>query len=145
MHPGDIPRVIAIAGTVDQAPRWDIEAYHRVLDPAAAPARIALVAEFPETGLAGFLVTVLIPPQAELEMIVVAEPARRQGIARHLMARLFADLNQRRISDVLLEVRESNHPALAFYRTLGFIASGRRPRYYAEPEEDAILMCRFLP
>lgn len=142
MDLNDIADVMSIAETVDQAPRWDAEAYHRALDRSALPARIGLVAEDPEVGISGFLVAVLIPPQAELETIVVAESARRRGIARHLLAQLFADLNEKQIVDVLLEVRESNHPALELYRTLGFITIGRRTRYYSEPEEDAILMQR---
>jgi ribosomal-protein-alanine N-acetyltransferase len=39
-----------------------------------------------------------------------------------------------------LEVRPSNHAALAFYRAQGFAVTGRRPRYYADPVEDAVLL-----
>jgi len=41
---------------------------------------------------------------------------------------------------VLLEVRESNQVARAFYDRWGFKASGRRRRYYRDPVEDAILL-----
>jgi len=41
----------------------------------------------------------------------------------------------------LLEVRVSNHAARAFYASTGFVAVGRRPRYYANGE-DALLMTR---
>ena len=44
------------------------------------------------------------------------------------------------VREVILEVRASNLPALALYRQLGFVETGRRPRYYQAPEEDAILM-----
>jgi ribosomal-protein-alanine N-acetyltransferase len=44
------------------------------------------------------------------------------------------------ITEVLLEVRASNSAALAFYRALGFAIAGRRPLYYADPIEDAVLM-----
>jgi [ribosomal protein S18]-alanine N-acetyltransferase len=39
-------------------------------------------------------------------------------------------------------VRASNSGAIAFYARLGFKSSGRRPKYYQSPEEDAVLMCR---
>jgi ribosomal protein S18 acetylase RimI-like enzyme len=41
---------------------------------------------------------------------------------------------------VLLEVRQSNRPARALYLSLGFIETGRRHGYYADPVEDAIQM-----
>jgi ribosomal-protein-alanine N-acetyltransferase len=41
-----------------------------------------------------------------------------------------------------LEVRVSNDPARRLYEKLGFQAVGRRPRYYQDNLEDAILMTR---
>ena len=40
---------------------------------------------------------------------------------------------------VMLEVRESNEAARALYGNSGFAEVGRRPKYYAMPEEDALL------
>ena len=39
-----------------------------------------------------------------------------------------------------LEVRASNHAAIALYTRLGFRVCGRRPNYYRDPEEDAVLV-----
>ncbi len=39
-----------------------------------------------------------------------------------------------------LEVRRSNAPAIALYGALGYRQVGMRPRYYAEENEDAIVM-----
>jgi ribosomal-protein-alanine N-acetyltransferase len=44
-----------------------------------------------------------------------------------------------------LEVRETNAAAVAFYRGLGFDPIGRRPAYYADTGEDALLLFRGLP
>jgi ribosomal protein S18 acetylase RimI-like enzyme len=41
---------------------------------------------------------------------------------------------------VFLEVRESNAPAIAFYLKYGLAKSGRRPGYYRDPAEAAIVM-----
>jgi len=144
MRVEDIPRVIEIADALDHAPKWVPEVYERVLDPQASPARIALVAGNPDAGVVGFLLAVLIPPHAELEMIGVAKQAQQQGIARYLMAGLMSELIEGQISEVLLEVRESNHPARMLYASLGFVETGRRPSYYPDPEEDAILLRRSL-
>jgi ribosomal-protein-alanine N-acetyltransferase len=85
---------------------------------------------------------VLIPPQAELEAIAVTGERQRRGIAGNLWSDLLIELKRFDITEVILEVRESNRPARAFYRASGFVETGRRRRYYADPEEDALLMRR---
>ena len=138
----DVAEVVNIAARLPEAPHWPEDAYIRALDPGSVPARIALVAEHPQGRVAGFLITVLIPPQAELEIIAVAKPAQRQGIAACLFNALLAILKDRQITEVMLEVRESNQPARAFYRSVECTETGRRTGYYADPKEDAILLLR---
>ncbi len=144
MRPDDIAAVTRIGDALNEAPYWTPEVYARAIDPAAVPPRIALVAEGAESGITGFLVTVLVPPHAELETLAVAKPAQRQGIARRLFAALILALEPLQVTQVLLEVRESNHPARALYASLGFIETGRRGSYYSDPKEDAILLHRSL-
>jgi ribosomal-protein-alanine N-acetyltransferase len=61
-------------------------------------------------------------------------------VGRLLFAALVEKLKQERAEEIFLEVRASNGPALGFYRSLGFRETGRRPRYYADPVEDALLL-----
>jgi ribosomal protein S18 acetylase RimI-like enzyme len=141
MTPADMDRVIEIAESLKEAPHWPRSAYLAALDPKVAPPRIALVAEEPGSdAVAGFAVASLLPPQAELETIAVASSAQRCGLAQQIFAALAAELKPAHIAEVLLEVRASNQPALGFYRLLGFVETGRRPRYYHDPVEDAVLM-----
>ena len=141
MGPRDVDRVIEIARSLEQAPHWQRSAYLAALDPEAAPPRIALVAQDMETGaVQGFAVARLLAPQAELESIAVAAEGQRRGVARRIFMAMAEELRMALVTDVQLEVRASNSPALAFYRTLGFAMTGRRPGYYADPLEDAILM-----
>jgi ribosomal-protein-alanine N-acetyltransferase len=51
-----------------------------------------------------------------------------------------AELSRADVREVLLEVRESNQAARAFYASLGFVDDGRRRGYYADPVEDAVLL-----
>ena len=139
MQETDLDRVMEIAGSTKNAPRWTREAYLAAIDLAGLPRRVALVAEA-SNDLAGFAVASLTPPEAELEAIVIAMPFQRRGVARDLFAFIAKYLLAEGVSEVLLEVRASNLPALAFYRAVGFVETGKRPRYYAEPVEDAILM-----
>jgi ribosomal-protein-alanine acetyltransferase len=141
MTEGDVDPVMALAAALEHAPQWPRSAYLAALDPKATPRRIALIAEEPESdALAGFAVASLMESLAELETIAVAPERRRQGLARRLLFALTAELRPAGAREFILEVRASNHPALELYRSLGFAATGRRPRYYHDPVEDAVLM-----
>jgi ribosomal-protein-alanine N-acetyltransferase len=141
MTPADLDRVMEIAESLKHAPHWPRSAYLAALEPEAAPRRIALVAEGPAAdSVAGFAVVSLLPPEAELEIIAVAPAAQRQGVALRLLDALIAEFYTVYIKGIMLEVRATNQPALELYRRLGFEETGRRPRYYHDPVEDAILM-----
>jgi ribosomal-protein-alanine N-acetyltransferase len=146
MTPADLDRVIEIERSLKQAPHWPLTAWISALDPLSSPQRIAQVATDPSIGkVAAFAVASLLPPQAELELIAVAPEAQRRGLARFLFAALAKELKTWEVTEVSLEVRTSNRPALALYRHLGFIETARRPRYYADPVEDAVLLSLRLP
>ena len=72
--------------------------------------------------------------------LAVDPSVRRQGIATELVQRALADGRRSGTRRAVLEVRASNHAALALYRTFGFEQTAVRTRYYARPVEDAILM-----
>jgi ribosomal-protein-alanine acetyltransferase len=142
MTQADLDQVIEIEQSLTDAPHWPRSAYLAALDPDAMPPRIALVIEESGSGvLAGFAVASLLSPQAELETIAAAPQFQRRGMAGRLFAALAAELRTTGVTDVILEVRASNEPALGFYRRSGFVETGRRPRYYHDPVEDAVLMC----
>ena len=88
--------------------------------------------------IAGFLVFRRIFDESEILNLGVTPSFRRQGIA----SALIGHLAENHAGDILLEVRASNSPALALYRSLGFIVDGRRKAYYHRPVEDAILLRR---
>jgi len=105
------------------------------------PRRIALVTEGAQPGkVTGFAVASLLPPQAELETIAVAAESQRRGMGRQMLDEMVEKLRLAGVREVILEVRASSQPALGLYRRLGFVETGRRPRYYQAPEEDAVLM-----
>ncbi len=76
----------------------------------------------------------------EIENVVVAANQRRRGIASQLIAELMRLAGQARATSVLLEVRESNLAARRLYEKLGFTQFARRPQYYRNPPEDALLL-----
>jgi ribosomal-protein-alanine acetyltransferase len=149
LEAGEIDHAVAIAASLPEAPHWRAEVYKAALEPAsspqpqALPRRQALAAEV-DGALAGFAVASLVADEAELESIAVAPTAQRRGVGRALLKELMASLGSLGVGRLLLEVRASNRQAIAFYDALGFRECGRRPRYYVDPEEDAVLMERVL-
>jgi ribosomal-protein-alanine acetyltransferase len=139
MAVADLDRLVEIADALDHAPHWPRRFFEAVLDPSW-PKRIALIAEDSGTGAVGFAVASMVAPEAELESIAVSAGYQRRGVARRLYESLADELGRSQVREVLLEVRESNEAARAFYTALGFIEEGRRAGYYADPVEDAVLM-----
>lgn len=67
-------------------------------------------------------------------------------IGRTMLRRLLASARRRNADTAFLEVRGSNHAALALYELEGFCEVGVRRGYYphAKGREDAIVMARSL-
>lgn len=99
-----------------------------------------------DSSLCGFIVYRWIASAAEAEILnlVVDRAHRRKGIAALLLREALHAFQNSGVEVVFLEVRESNHPAIRFYEKHGFIASGRRPRYYSSPAESALTMMKKL-
>ena len=142
--PADIPDLMSLARQSATAGHWTEELYRQAFQPERA-ARLLLVAEDTDLspdndarGIVGFLVAHQLTPEWELENLVVASAARRQGLGKRLLKALLHAARQTN-SSVFLEVRESNAAARALYEKAGFEPTGRRPAYYASPLEDAIL------
>ena len=89
-----------------------------------------------ENRLVGFLVWQETDFEAEVLQIAVLPSYQGQKIATALFDFLPAD------KEIFLEVRESNRPALLFYKKEKFEEIARRKAYYHAPMEDAIVMKR---
>ena len=74
--------------------------------------------------------------EAEVLQIAVKKDYQGQEVASALFATLPTD------KEIFLEVRESNRPALLFYKKEKFEEIARRKAYYHAPIEDAIVMKR---
>jgi [ribosomal protein S18]-alanine N-acetyltransferase len=145
MTAADLDRAQALAHKLPQAPHWPqsawLNAINSQLVPESTPHRIALVVAGSQPGsILGFTVASILPPQAELETIAVAPESQRLGLGKSLFQALAAELKAAGVSELQLEVRASNQPALAFYRALGLVKTAVRPAYYTDPIEDAVLM-----
>lgn len=88
----------------------------------------------------------LVMDEAHVTNIAVREDRRGRGIGEttaHALMQLAADTGIRYMT---LEVRRTNLAAQSLYKKLGFVEVGFRKRYYADNNEDALVMvCERLP
>ena len=90
--------------------------------------------------LAGYVGSQSVMGESDMMNIAVDAHYRRQGIAQALVEALVAQLKEKGNHSLTLEVRISNQPAIALYEKLGFAQVGRRPNYYRNPKEDALIL-----
>ncbi len=92
--------------------------------------------------LAGALVFWRVLDEAELATLAVHPSFRRRGIARKLLQTAMDAAYADGARIYHLEVRVGNEAAQKLYQTFGFEAVGRRPKYYKDNGEDAVLMTK---
>ncbi len=88
----------------------------------------------------GYVGSQTVLGETDMMNVAVAHDARRRGIAQKLIEALAEQLKARGSRCLTLEVRASNAPAICLYRKLGFAQVGRRPGYYRNPKEDALIL-----
>ncbi len=94
--------------------------------------------------VAGYIGSQSVLGESDMMNVAVAPEYRRQGIAQALILELIRRLSQQGNRSLMLEVRASNTPAITLYHKLGFAQVGRRPNYYRNPKEDALILRRAL-
>jgi len=93
-----------------------------------------------ECNVAGFIIVDEIAGEAFIDDLAVFPTHRRKGIASRLLAQAELDAILRGCTKMHLEVRKSNAPARALYKSRGYQEDGKRKNFYQTPDEDAILM-----
>jgi [ribosomal protein S18]-alanine N-acetyltransferase len=129
----DLPSVLAIERRSFPTP-WSLAMF--VLE-LSKPSGICLAASA-DGRLIGYLVCSRYADVWHLMNVAVSPEHRRGGIAKTLLNELLAQAG----SDAryTLEVRTSNDVAIRMYERFGFRPAGRRPRYYHDNGEDALIM-----
>ncbi|MBX3302041.1 MAG: ribosomal protein S18-alanine N-acetyltransferase [Nitrospira sp.] len=93
-----------------------------------------------ECAIVGYHCFWIVFEELRLMNLAVRESMRRQGIGTALAAEAFRMALDLAATRAVLEVRASNAPAHSLYTRMGFVQTGKRPRYYSNPIEDAVLM-----
>ena len=133
----DLDAVVALELTCLGADAWSRGLVEQGIA-AALPTVSYLVAEV-DGVVVGHAVASAAGDDAELQRIAVAPPHRRRGLAGELLSAV----EQRAAADgatrLLLEVREDNTTAAAFYESRGFVEVGRRRGYYRDGAAAVVL------
>lgn len=137
----DIPRVREIDQLSFSLP-WPEKSYHFEL--TENPSSLALVAEVVqedcEPFIIGMSVVWIISTEAHIATIAIHPDYRGNGYGKKLLTETLRQSIQRGAQIATLEVREYNLTAQELYRSFGFTIVNRRPHYYHDNNEDALLM-----
>lgn len=112
----------------------------------ARPGSILLVARDRGGALIGALSGWVIADEFQIDNVVVKESWRRRGVGSRLLRHAIRLAASCGAEKVVLEVRSANVAARRLYDKLGFELIGKRPEYYRDPVDSALVMiCRGEP
>jgi ribosomal-protein-alanine N-acetyltransferase len=114
------------------------------VDIVRSPEHGALVAAN-DNKIIGYGCFLIIANEAHLTNLAVKPDFRRKAVAKQLLSYIMEIAKRKNCEYILLEVRPQNESAVAFYEKAGFKLLYRRPRYYRNPVEDALVMVYYFP
>lgn len=133
----DLKEVVALEAAVQSFP-WTLKNFEDALD-AGYDSWVLRT----DDGLRGFCIQMIAPDVAHLLVIAVARDAQRRGYGKQMLEHLTRLARGAGTEGIVLEVRPSNHGALAFYAEEGFVQIGVRRDYYPAARgqrEDALIL-----
>jgi ribosomal-protein-alanine N-acetyltransferase len=122
---------------------WEAGALSRIMALSGGFGWLAWEGEDP----VGFILVRDLGSECEVLSLGVVPYRRRRGIAQGLLAAAIAEAARRGLPSIVLEVAVDNEAATNLYSSLGFVAVGRRARYYSRPDGriDALILRLALP
>ncbi|SFS90386.1 ribosomal protein S18-alanine N-acetyltransferase [Marininema halotolerans] len=136
MSVADIPAVLQVERASFSAP-WKRQAFYNELVHNQFAHYVVVEREKRIIGYSGMW---LILDEAHITNIAILPELRGQGIGNYLLDFLMEMACEAGASKMTLEVRVSNDHAQRLYRKKGFAATGVRPGYYTDNQEDALIM-----
>lgn len=140
MEAADLPEVLRIERAAMTPDPWNEE---QLMVEMQAGNGVSLVAE-QGNQMCGYAFFRTCAPESELLRLAVAPERRRQGVASALLEQALSSFAEQKYATCFLEVRDSNEKARRLYQKIGFLQVGIRKKYYSQPVEDALQLCRNL-
>lgn len=82
----------------------------------------------------------IIYERAEISTIGVHKAYQRKGYAKKMLKTIHDHVKKQGVSQIFLEVRVSNVPAISLYESFGYKVTKVRKNYYSDNHEDAYEM-----
>lgn len=143
MQPSDLRQVMVIEERVFIGDAWPESVYRRDLKNQEATHMVLELLSPDGAGpptLLGYAGFWMFGDEAHLMTIAIAPAWQGRGLGEALLLEMFDLMQSRGAAVCTLEVRVSNLVAQALYRRVGFRVEGRRRHYYADNNEDALIM-----
>ena len=99
----------------------------------------------PAHAVAGYCAYRLVLDETQINNVAVRAELRGRGYGRALVEFALERGRAKGSHVAILEVRRSNEVARRLYEHIGFLQVAVRSRYYANPEEDALVLVRNVP
>jgi len=139
MEAADLDEVMRIENLAFRHP-WSVDLFRRELTHPWSTLLVAEAPGFEGARMLGFVVFWLVHDEIHILNICTDPAARRLGVAKTLLRECLSQGKQKGAALATLEVRRSNTAAIRLYESFSFRQVGIRPKYYAEDNEDAIVM-----
>ncbi len=134
----DVPALAKLCAACVHQP-WSEQSFLSEIDKGSL-----VLTAWEQQRLAGFAVTEDQDDLSYLHLICVDAECRRRGIGRDLLTECENRSLSAGAERIMLEVRESNERARAFYLSLGYEILARRRDFYSFPREDGLTMQKVI-
>jgi ribosomal-protein-alanine N-acetyltransferase len=132
----DLKAVLEIENASFPTP-WSLQSFIAELKDNEYARYFCLELDFQVIGYMGLW---FILDEGHITNIAIAPGYRGQHWGEFLIRSVMEKMETQGMERMTLEVRVSNYPAQSLYKRLGFAAAGVRKGYYADTQEDALIM-----
>ena len=138
MSKADAPLLIPIESHSFGRFHWSADAFRNEVSNQMA--HYVVLLHVPSGDILGYAGAWFIIDEAHITTVASHPDLRGLGLGELLITHLYGEAFKRGMDLLTLEVRVSNFVAQNLYYKYGFFLSGRRPRYYQDTGEDALLL-----
>jgi ribosomal-protein-alanine N-acetyltransferase len=138
-----LPLDLTAVGVIERASfsdPWSLQSFRQSLSRTFVRINVAE----DEDVVVGYSVVWMAGEECELANLAVDPGRRGSGLGAALLDVAMREAHEEGTLVMFLEVRDSNESARRLYASRGFNEVGRRPAYYRNPDEDALVLRRDL-